>query len=104
MNKNDLIQELSCRLSVPHTESRYYLNTLLDILSEQLSDGNNLVLQGFGTFSAWKQTERVGRNPRTGVSCVIRPRNSLKFKPGKSLLDRMNAKKPVGENGRIPVY
>lgn len=90
MNKNDLVRALSSRLSLTQQDSILYLNTLLDVLSEELSEGNNIVLQGFGAFSRWEQTERIGRNPRTGVACMIHSRNSVKFKPGKFLLDRLN--------------
>lgn len=93
MNKNDLIQELASRLSVPQKDCRQYLDTLLDIVSDDLSGGNNLILQGFGTFSHWEQTARIGRNPRTGTPCPILARRSVKFKPGKFLLEKMNERK-----------
>ena len=46
---------------------------------------------GFGTLSAWEQTERIGRNPKNGVAYMIRARKSVKFKPGKLLLKQLNA-------------
>ena len=90
MNKNDLVLQLSTRLSLPQKDSQRYLTTLLDIISQELSNGNKLMFQNFGTFSRWEQTARLGRNPRTGYECQIQARNSVKFKPGKSLLARMN--------------
>lgn len=66
------------------------LETFLDILAEELKEGNSLMIQGFGCFSVWEQTERAGRNPRTGVSCTIPRRNSVKFRPGKTLLQKLN--------------
>ena len=92
MNKNDLVHEFSTRLSLPQKDSQLYITTLLDILSQELSKGNNLVLQGFGSFSRWEQTGRLGRNPRTGKECQIPPGNRVKFTPGKFLLEKMNEK------------
>ena len=59
-------------------------------MTERLSKSDSLILQGFGTFHPWSQTAREGRNPRTGETCLIRPRRSVKFKPGKMLLQKLN--------------
>lgn len=92
MNKNELLQDLSSRLHTSQKEAKRHLEALLDILGEELDKNNSLMLQGFGTFTPWQQTLREGRNPRTGTSCPIPPRKSVKFKPGKFLLAKLNKK------------
>ena len=87
-----MIKELSSRLGCTQTESLHIINTWQEVISDNLSQGNNIVLQGFGTFACWQQTERPGRNPRTGKSCMIHPRDSVKFKQGKFLLQCLNKK------------
>ena len=79
MNKADLINKIAARLSVPQT-----------VIAEELNEGNGIILQGFGCFNLWKQTEREGRNPRTGETVPILPRRSVKFRPGKMLLQKLN--------------
>lgn len=93
MNKNDLIKEISCQLSITQVESLRFLNAWQDIVERELEKGGDVMLQGFGSFSLWKQTERLGRNPRNGVPCVIRPRFSVKFRPGKTFLSKLNEKR-----------
>lgn len=39
------------------------------------------------SFTLWIQKERQGRNPRTGIPCMIASRRSVKFKPGNLLRD-----------------
>ncbi|WP_455640619.1 HU family DNA-binding protein [Parabacteroides sp.] len=90
MNKRDLINELSLRLNLRQYESQRILDECLKILSEHLADGETIVMQGFGTLRPWMQTSRMGRNPRTGETCEILPRISVKFKPGKLLLKDLN--------------
>lgn len=90
MNKAELIHELSSRMNISQNECGRYLNNLLDILGNELESGKGLVLQGFGTFTRWEQSARLGRNPRTGEDIPIHPRNSVKFKPGKFLLRKLN--------------
>lgn len=90
MNKADLVNELSMKMGIPQCQSRKFINTFQEILAEKLKQ-DEVGLQGFGTFKLWEQTERPGRNPRTGTSCMIKPRRSVKFKPGKFLLEALNA-------------
>ena len=96
MNKNELLRELSSRLHTPQKESKRHLEALLEILEEELDSNNKLMLQGFGTFTLWQQTLRTGRNPRTGSLCPIPPRKSVKFKPGKYLLAKLNREEITG--------
>lgn len=90
MNKNELIEHLAERTGTTRVESRKYLDALLDIITEAMQEKDSITLQGFGTISIWQQVERDGRNLRTGAPCIIPSRNSVKFKPGKYLLDGLN--------------
>lgn len=92
MNKADLVNELTAKLNVPQYKSRQFLAAFEEVLKETLGK-EAIRLQGFGCFEPWGQTERAGRNPRTGAPCVIPPRISVKFKPGKYLLDALNDRK-----------
>lgn len=91
MNKAELITAISTKMSVPQIEARRFVNAFEDTLTEELEQEGTLLLQGFGTFVPWQQAARMGRNPRTGESCPIRQRISVKFKPGKLLLGRLNS-------------
>lgn len=91
MNKADLVNELAAKLNVPQYMSRQFLVAFESILRERLGK-EPIRLQGFGSFEPWGQTERMGRNPRTGTPCMIPSRISVKFKPGKYLLEALNSR------------
>lgn len=90
MNKAEMIKELSRRLDCRPVKARQIISIWQDIISDYLSKDETIMLQGFGSFSCWQQSERPGRNPRTGKDCTIPPRTSVKFKPGKVLLKKLN--------------
>lgn len=90
MNKTDMVNHLSVRLSISKKDCLRFLEAWQTLMAERLSEKESLMLQGFGSFHPWVQTEREGRNPRTGESCPILPRCSVKFKPGKKLLQILN--------------
>ena len=86
MNKRDLVVSLSERLSLTQSQSVEIVNAWEGVLTDALQSGER-------TFFAWSQTERTGRNPRTGETYRIEARVSVKFKPGKFLLAALNEKK-----------
>lgn len=90
MNKTELAIRISERMGITQQEARRFINAFQASLGDALKEDSSLVLQGFGTFLLWEQSERAGRNPRTGQSCMIRSRLSAKFKPGKGLLEKLN--------------
>lgn len=93
MNKADFVTELAAKMQITQSQSRQFLNTFEEVLTEAIKQDIPVMLQGFGTFSPWKQSEREGRNPRTGTPCTISARKSVKFKPGKFLLEELNSPK-----------
>lgn len=90
MNKIELAKEIAGRMSLPVTMSIKFIDTICDVLGETIGKNESVLLQNFGHFQPWQQSERSGRNPRTGVVCPIRKRMSVKFKPGKGFLTKLN--------------
>jgi nucleoid DNA-binding protein len=66
------------------------INTTLDVITEELSEGNAVQFTGFGTFKVSKRAPRMGRNPRTGEAVEIPASQSVKFTPGKTLKEALN--------------
>jgi len=62
---------------------------VLDLVADALEQGENVKISGFGTFVLRDKSERVGRNPKTGIEVPITPRRVLTFRPSQSLRDRV---------------
>ena len=93
MNKYELAKVIAGRMSTSVTESLKFVDTLCAVVGESIGKEESVLIQNFGHFQPWKQHERSGRNPRTGVECPIRERLSVKFKPGKGFLEKLNGEK-----------
>jgi DNA-binding protein HU-beta len=65
---------------------------VLDGIADQLADGNQVVLSGFGTFETRERAARTGRNPQTGESIDIAASTSAAFKPAAALKRRVAGK------------
>lgn len=68
-----------------HKEAKEMVDAILDSMTEELADGGEVILRGFGHFTVRKRAERTGRNPRTGEKLVIPAHNAVHFSPGSEL-------------------
>lgn len=64
-----------------------FLNSFVDVTTEQLKKGNEIVLIGFMTMSVNQRKARKGRNPQTGAEINIPAKKYVKINPGKVLND-----------------
>lgn len=93
MNKSELVKCLAAKMSIQQCTALHFLDLLEEIVTEELQQNETVRFQGFGSLVPWEQAERPGRNPRTGDPCVIPARTCVKFKPGVTLLNRLNDNK-----------
>lgn len=66
MNKSELVYEVTNRLDVTRKEAEDVIDCFLDLIAENLANGDKVVLSGFGTFEIRNRVSRSGVNPRTG--------------------------------------
>lgn len=90
MNKADLAQHVAEKLNLPKRQVEDTLNAVLDAVMEQLKKNEEVVLTGFGAFSAKRRAARQGVNPQNPsqkiqIAAVTVP----KFKAGKALKDAL---------------
>lgn len=90
MTKKELLQKLAKRTELSLAVNEKLLNSLTDIIQEELAAGEKIQLVGFGTFEVKNRPERMGRNPKTGAQQVIEAKNLPVFKAGKTLKDAVN--------------
>ena len=90
MNKNDLIAAISEATGNSKSDTAATLDSLIATITTALSNGDDVQLVGFGTFSVADRPARQGRNPRTGEAMTIAASRAPKFKAGKGLKDAVN--------------
>ena len=92
MTKSELIEALARRQDeLPYRDVEVAVKTLIEQMSESLSNGERIEIRGFGSFSLHFRPPRIGRNPKTGDSVELPGKYVPHFKPGKDLRERVNA-------------
>jgi integration host factor subunit beta len=91
MTKSELIEAILSRQSqLSSKDVELAVKTILEQMSEALSNGDRIEIRGFGSFSLHFREPRRGRNPKTGDSVELTGKYVPHFKPGKELRERVN--------------
>ncbi|OGO94528.1 MAG: DNA-binding protein HU [Coxiella sp. RIFCSPHIGHO2_12_FULL_42_15] len=90
MNKQDIIDTMAGAANISKAAAERALNAFTDAVTSGLTQGDEVVLVGFGTWTTSQRSARTGRNPQTGAAIKIPSSTVAKFKAGKKLKDAVN--------------
>jgi integration host factor subunit alpha len=93
----DLAEAVYRRLGLSRKESALLVQAVLDELADALVAGESVKLSSFGRFFVRSKSERIGRNPKTGVEVPISQRRVMIFKPSHVLRAKINGLAAEGE-------
>ena len=86
----DVAEAICTEIGLSRKDSNEILDMIVDEIVKELSDGNDVKLSSFGTFSLRDKNARTGRNPKTGVEAVISSRRVISFKPSQTMRKIIN--------------
>ena len=90
LTKNDIIEEIRNKNGFSRNKSIETVETLLGIIKQTLTSGEDVMVSGFGKFRVKEKAERKGRNPATGGDMMLAPRKVVTFKCSGKLRNRVN--------------
>ena len=74
----------------PRVQADVLVETLIAIIKETLESGEDVLINGFGRFCVKSKGGRLGRNPATGESMMLKPRKVVTFKWSGQLKHKLN--------------
>ncbi|MCH4151345.1 MAG: integration host factor subunit alpha [Sphingobium sp.] len=89
LTRADLAESLNGQIGLSRAESARMVETILDLMCDALARGENVKISGFGTFVLRDKSERIGRNPKTGIEVPITPRRVLTFRPSQIMREQI---------------
>ena len=89
LTRADLAETINRRMGFSRAESLDMVEAILGKMCTAMADGENVKISGFGSFVLRDKSERLGRNPKTGVEVPITPRRVLTFRASQKLKDRI---------------
>lgn len=91
MNKTELIAAMAEKTELTKKDAERALKAFVDVVTDELKQGEKVQLVGFGTFEVADRPARQGINPKTKQTIEIPASRAPKFKAGKALKETVNA-------------
>lgn len=85
LSKKDLVAGIAAHAEITKAAADAMLATVTHVITENLQQGNDVVLPGIGKFSVVDRAARTARNPKTGEPVEIAAKKAPKFGVAKAL-------------------
>jgi integration host factor subunit alpha len=92
LTKDHIVNSIRARLDLPKTKSAELFESVLEIIKATLENREDVLISGFGKFSAKEKGNRRGRNPQTGEALTLESRRVISFRCSPVLRDKINEK------------
>lgn len=89
LTKNEVVAQIH-DLGFTQKKSTEVIESLLEIIKSALTDGDDVLVSGFGKFCVKDKRPRRGRNPATGEDLLLRQRRVVTFKCSGKLRNKIN--------------
>ncbi|MFN0200282.1 MAG: HU family DNA-binding protein [Bacteroidia bacterium] len=95
MTKAEVIAEIAAKTGIDKADVSASLESFFSVVRNQLSEGQNIYIRGFGSFIVKRRAEKVGRIISRKQSIVIPAHSIPSFKPAKVFMEKVKTA-PVG--------
>lgn len=89
LTRADLAESVNRHIGLSRADSAALIESILEHMTAALERGENVKISSFGTFVLRDKSQRMGRNPKTGVEVPIAPRRVLTFRASQTMRDRI---------------
>ena len=89
VHKKKLAQTVASKTLLTQKEAMQVMDTIFDGIIDLAEKEGEVSIVGFGKFYLYSHSPRPVRNPRTGEEMILKPYNSIKFKPSHKIKKRL---------------
>jgi len=89
LTRGEIAGAINRKVGLSQTGSLAMVEAIMENMGSALERGENVKINGFGTFLLRDKNARVGRNPKTGEEAPIAARRVLTFRASQQLKDQI---------------
>lgn len=95
LTRADLSEAVYEKLGLSRTEAYELVEQVLEEVLAAFERGESVKLTSFGSFLLREKSERIGRNPKTGIEVPITERKVVVFRPSEVMKEHVRIQKPL---------
>lgn len=88
--KADIIHRIAEATGITRFDTDAVINAFIAVIHEELQQGREIEIRGFGSFRIARRPARMARNPKTGAAVDLPERRVPQFRPSKELKKSVN--------------
>lgn len=86
MTKAEIVTRINEKTGIEKVAVMAIVEEVMACIKENMANGENVYLRGFGTFHIVERKEKIGRNISKNTSVVIPAHKIPRFKPAKEFM------------------
>ncbi|MCX6271078.1 MAG: integration host factor subunit beta [Bacteroidetes bacterium] len=92
MTKAEIVAEIANKTGIEKVAVQATVEAFMDAVKAAMTNGENVYLRGFGSFTIKKRAKKTGRNISKNTTIIIPAHNIPAFKPAKSFMGEIKSK------------
>ena len=89
MTKAEIIAEIADKTGIDKADVQTTVEAFFDVVKENMAEGHNIYVRGFGSFINKKRARKVARNISQNTAIVIDEHYVPSFKPSKTFVEKI---------------
>lgn len=95
MTKAEVISEIAEKTGIDKADVSATVEGFFTVIKDNMSDGENVYIRGFGSFINKKRAKKVARNISKNTAIIIDEHYVPAFKPSKMFIEKIKSSKKV---------
>lgn len=87
MTKAEIVSEIAMKTGIEKVAIQAIVEEFMTVVKENMANGENVYLRGFGSFIVKKRAAKIGRNISKNTAVHVPEHNIPAFKPAKPFVE-----------------
>ena len=90
--KKEFTDRMAEKGGITKKAARQGLELFIETLIDYMSEGEKVMIKGFGRFEMKTYKERMGKVPISGEDCIVPEHRKMKFHASETLADKIDGR------------